>query len=377
MLAVAVAVLATWAWWMGTAQVAVYEATATARIEVEQSAHPIQSTVAGTVEWIQMPLGREVQVGDVLCKIDASAQQLELNQAKARLAAIGPEIAAVRKELQAEETAAQDENVGTDATVAEAKAKLDEAKAAEKLAEERLARAQKLRLDSLVSEADFEHAKADLAQKHAATEAARIAIGRIGASGRADLSDRKAQKERLSRQIAVLEGEQLTTGALVVRLENEVNRRVIRASVAGRIAEVAAVTPGSVVEEGLRLGAIVPSGGLRVVAEFPPPRALGRIKVGQTARMRLDGFPWATHGMVSTTVAHVASEVRGGTVRVELRVEENGLSLPLQHGLPGSVEVEVEKASPAVLLLRAAGKVVEGRRGASSESSESPAGSSP
>jgi membrane fusion protein (multidrug efflux system) len=32
-------------------------------------------------------------------------------------------------------------------------------------------------------------------------------------------------------------------------------------------------------------------------------------------------------------------------------------SIPLQHGLPGSVEVQVEEVSPAVLVLRTAGQL--------------------
>ena len=33
-----------------------------------------------------------------------------------------------------------------------------------------------------------------------------------------------------------------------------------------------------------------------------------------------------------------------------------GTTIPLQHGLPGTVEVEVERVSPATLVLREVGK---------------------
>jgi hypothetical protein len=45
-------------------------------------------------------------------------------------------------------------------------------------------------------------------------------------------------------------------------------------------------------------------------------------------------------------------------VRVELLVNGTGARIPVQHGLPGSVEVQVEYASPASLTLRAAGRLV-------------------
>jgi membrane fusion protein (multidrug efflux system) len=351
--------VAVWAWWMLAVRVAVYEATPSARLEVERASHPVQAPVSGRVISASMPLGRELEVGDVLCELDVDTQRLELLQAQARLAAIGPEIAAARKEMEAQAQAAADDGMGINANSAEARARHDEAVAAAKLADDHLARTTKLRAEGLASEADLSRAKADVEQRRAAAAALRAAIGRIGASGRADLSDRRARREAVGREIATLEGEELTTKALIERLEHEVGRRVVRASVAGRLAEVASITVGSVVAEGDRMGAIVPRGGLRIVAEYPPSRALGRIHVGQPGRLRLEGFPWAQHGTLPATVSRVASEVRDGRVRVELDVLPHQLTIPLQHGLPGTLEVEVERASPAVLVLRAAGKVLE------------------
>jgi hypothetical protein len=58
-------------------------------------------------------------------------------------------------------------------------------------------------------------------------------------------------------------------------------------------------------------------------------------------------------------VRRVANEVRDGRVRVELGVDPEGASpIPLQHGLPGNVEVQVERVAPATLVLRAAGKLL-------------------
>ncbi|HZC01505.1 MAG TPA: hypothetical protein VE844_09130, partial [Gammaproteobacteria bacterium] len=86
-------------------------------------------------------------------------------------------------------------------------------------------------------------------------------------------------------------------------------------------------------------------------------RVLGRVHPEQTARMRLDGFPWAQYGSIVVKVDRVAREIRNGRVRVEfLPNSPDDSSLLLQHGLPGSVEVEIEQTTPAVLALRAAGQ---------------------
>jgi len=100
------------------------------------------------------------------------------------------------------------------------------------------------------------------------------------------------------------------------------------------------------------------------VANFDPPAALGRIRPGQHARLRLEGFPWAQYGSVSATITNVASEIRDGNIRVEMALDSNSDSrIPLQHGLPGSVEVEIETLSPANLVLRTAGSLLAGPKG--------------
>jgi hypothetical protein len=51
--------------------------------------------------------------------------------------------------------------------------------------------------------------------------------------------------------------------------------------------------------------------------------------------------------------------VRDGSVRVELRIEHDPSSrIPLQHGLPGTVEIAVERATPWTLLMRHAGRMM-------------------
>jgi membrane fusion protein (multidrug efflux system) len=132
--------------------------------------------------------------------------------------------------------------------------------------------------------------------------------------------------------------------------------RSIRSPAVGQLGEVANVQIGAVVHEGETLGAIVSPGTLKVIAGFLPSAALGRIKPGQPARLRLEGFPWTQYGTVAARVTDVASEIRDKLVRVELAVEAEAASaIPFQHGLPGTVEVEVDRVSPATLVLRTAG----------------------
>src|SRR5262249_48761572 len=124
------------------------------------------------------------------------------------------------------------------------------------------------------------------------------------------------------------------------------------------------VRVGSVVRAAERLGAVVPSGRPQVVAHFPVA-VVERIHPGQPARVRLEGFPWTQYGTLTATVAEVGNEPSEGQVRVELVLTAGSASpIPIGHGLPGSVEVEVERVSPAVLVLRSAGQWLAIRRAA-------------
>jgi membrane fusion protein (multidrug efflux system) len=61
----------------------------------------------------------------------------------------------------------------------------------------------------------------------------------------------------------------------------------------------------------------------------------------------------------------VSSEIRDGLVRVEMKVDPaRPCRIPLQHGLPGTVEVAVEQVTPGALVLRLAGRYVTEPRSA-------------
>jgi membrane fusion protein (multidrug efflux system) len=192
-----------------------------------------------------------------------------------------------------------------------------------------------------------------------------LAIGRLERERIKNSSDREANLGSLRSEVARIEGDLAIGARTIARLEYETERRIIRAPVSGRFGEVAQLRAGSFVAEGDKLGAIVPTGRLRAVAEFLPGAALGRIRAGQPARLRLDGFPWAQYGAIRATVETVGEEVRDGRVRVELAVPAvTDSSLPLQHGLPGTVEVQVERVAPVTLALRAAGQLMAAPRSA-------------
>lgn len=346
-----------WGAWFLRARVAVYAVTEAARLEIAQAAHPIAAPVAGRVALTHLVVGQEVQAGAVLVELEADAQRLELEEAQARHAAFATQLSALRKEIAAEEEARREEGQAAQRALEEARARHHEAEVAAQAAEEEAALFTRLQARDLAAQLDLLRSKAEARKRRAAADTLRLAVGRLEGEQRTRERERRVRLERLTREITRLEGELATAAATNARLAHAIEQRRIRAPIGGRLGEVANLRIGAVVHEGDILGAVVPPGDLRVVAQFLPSTALGRLRPGQPARVRLEGFPWAQFGSLAATVARVANEARDGRIRVELSLQRDPASpIPLQHGLPGTVEVEVERAAPATLVLRAVGK---------------------
>lgn len=354
---IGVLLLGGWSAWLFLARISVYEATPKARLEVDRAVHPVEAPISGRVVAIHLVLGQEVQAGEVLVELDSSTQRLQLQEYRTQQGGLARQLEKLGREVQVAEQALRDLKNASEQTLKEAAARQKEAERAALFAKEEWKRKEA----SGVAELEVLRAKADAERLDAAAETARLSASRVEWEQRTKESEQQARIAALDREGARIESEIATGKDTIRRLDDEIAKRRVLAPISGRIGEIAGLRLGAVIREGDRLGAVVPVGSLKAVAEFPPPSALGRIRPGQRAQLRLDGFPWTQYGFVSVTVSNVASEVRNGTVQVEFAVKPDPAStIPLQHGLPGTIEVEVDRASPATLILRAAGRLLAG-----------------
>ena len=351
-----------WLAWFVLANVALYETTDAARLEVDRAVHPIEVLIGGRVTATHLKVGREVKAGDVLVELETESQRLQLVEEQARIAALTAQLAALRGQSTAEQQVQTETRGAAPVAQDEARAKLAEAEAASRTAADEAGRYEQLRADGLIAEIEVVRAKSEAEKRQAAAAALRIAITRQYKDQRATDSTQQVAIEELKRDATVIEGEIKTRRTIIERLRHDISQRFIVAPASGKLGEVAELRAGQVVREGDKLGAIIPDGQLKLIAEFPPSDSLGRIRKGQQARLRLDGFPWTEYGKVAGEVINIAGEPRSGKVRVELSVRpESAPMIPLQHGLPGKLEVEVERISPAALVLRSVGKLLAQR----------------
>lgn len=357
MLLLAAGTLAAWLSWAVFARVSLYEVSSDARVELDGATFPIDSPFVGRIAASNLHVGEQVRRGDLLVEIDAHPEQLQLQEEQVQIDGLVPQLARLRLQIEAELGARGEEERGVILSKAEAAGRTREAEIPARFAEQELARIRKLYGQQMVSTHDLEKAESEAGRLRSAVTALEAAWSRVPQEQAERNRERDVRIARLEGEAATLEARRQTLRAEIARLSYEVDRRRIRAPVDGKIGEAAMLRIGAVVAEGDRLGSVLPAGHLLVVAQYPAQAAFGRIRAGQRATLRLEGFPWAEFGTVSATVAAVAQEIRDGKVRVELAIEQkSSFRGALEHGMPGTLEVAVDRISPLALTLRTAGQ---------------------
>jgi len=352
--------LSIWGAWFLAARVSVYEVSDRAWLAVDREAHPIAAPVPGRIASLRVALGQQVAAGEVLAVLEGEEQRSRLEEERARATGFERQAAALRQQIASGQQELTERGHASRAAVEETRSKLREAEAAARLAEQESARQARLLASGLIPPAEAERARSEAEQRHAAAESLRQTLGRLAYEEKGTRSEQRGDIDELERELALLTSQTSEARAAVRRLERDLELRTIRAPVAGRIGQIAPVRVGSVLAAGEPLAMVVPKGEIKAIAELLPAAAIGRIRPGQRARVVLQSFPAAQYGDLPAVVSRLASEPRDGRIRVELALRPDRRSrLPLQHGLPGTVEVEVERVSPAVLVLRTIGKVFE------------------
>jgi membrane fusion protein (multidrug efflux system) len=260
-----------------------YEVSSEARVELDSATYPIQSPLLGRVVETRLRVGELVRRGEALVQIDAMPDQLQLRQERVRARGLEPELARLRSQAAAEESARAEEQRGALLSAEEAGNRIHEAETAAAYAEAELARIRKLRREGLSPERDQEKAEAEARKLGAAVTTWESAARRVPQEQATRDRERDVRLERLHSQVAALEAQRGTLNAGMERLGYEIERRLVRAPVDGRVGESAILRTGAVVKEGEKLASIVPAGRLLVTAQFPANAAFGRIRTGQEA----------------------------------------------------------------------------------------------
>jgi membrane fusion protein (multidrug efflux system) len=353
--------LTAWGGWLFGAEITMYVKTERARLEATGQPHAVETQVAGRVAVSHIVLGQRVEKGALLLEIDAQEFVLELSVREARIKGLREELAALARVLDAEQQVLAELDHSYRAQLEEKRVQRDKAASEAAFAAEKASRMSSVKGHGL-PELAVMNAENEAAVKKADVQAKGLSVKVLSANKQTEKTVRIARIAEFDKERARLSGELEISEAGAVKLRDQIERHKVVAPVTGQIGEVAQVVEGAFVQAGKRLATIIPDGELIGVARFSAYDSVGRIKPGQAARLRLAAFPWTQYGSVVGQIRSVATEPHDGLVQVEMRIDRTSSArIPYQHGLSGSLEVAVERISPAEIVLRAAGRLLAGQ----------------
>ncbi len=350
--------------WSVFANVPLVKVSAQARIEPHNAVYRIEPPSAGRVVRSMLNLDEDIREGELLIEFDTRAERLELEQSRATVVAIEKELVVIREQCANKEREGVATGQVDQVAIREALEREAELAPRQRLAQERVQLAQKSPTGS-ISEIEKLERATDVDALGYAKTAQGLAVTRLRREQAVRGQTLTAQLLGLKREELRTEGQLRELKVAINRLEYQIERRHYRAPASGHLVDVAELGVGAFIADGQRVGTIVSSdAGVRVRARFPK-EVVGMIQPGQTARLKLDGYPTTIYGTVPAKVTRVGTEpgqvatpeAIPGTVRVELEFAAPAdPRIQLRHGMTMSVEVEIARVSPVALLMRAIGE---------------------
>ncbi|MBI1227319.1 MAG: HlyD family efflux transporter periplasmic adaptor subunit [Bacteroidetes bacterium] len=134
------------------------------------------------------------------------------------------------------------------------------------------------------------------------------------------------------------------------------------APVSGEVALTSAWSEKQQVEEGTEVMTIVPktSAGKWLAKAILPSAGAGKVKVGMTVNIRLDGFPYQEFGVLNGTVQRIAIVPSDQGYEIEITIPDDSKtsfekSVPFRQEMQGLARIVTEKRS---LLSRVLGRIL-------------------
>jgi len=345
--------------------------------------------IGGKVVSIDAAVGDSVSRGQILATISsvelararaeyrrASARLQAAEQAyrnQARLAELGAFTRRPLEEARAEHTEAQGELAQAQAELAECQSELARAESELAQCAARLQRAQELYKDQIVSRNDLEAAEAERKRDAASVEAAKSRVRQAEAkveqlkSRVAIASDHLSREEKVAGRnlLSMRELQAARAQVTEARLELEAAAdtiRVLGASPSGSGDTLSIISPisGRVVERSASLGQMVePSDVLFVVMDLSDvwveanvyEKDIVRVRKGQTAQVRLSGYP---DRIFTGMVTHVGDVLDPASRTARVRCVVRNPAGMLKPEMFASVDIITAKRGRAVLIPRKA-----------------------
>lgn len=116
-----------------------------------------------------------------------------------------------------------------------------------------------------------------------------------------------SRKDQINERLDQIMAEKAQNFELVEKLQDQVNRLVIKAPARGLIKGLAVNTVGAVIQPGQTLMEIVPLDEKLIVQVRIPPQHIGHLKLGQKVQVKFSSFDFSRYGLVKGELEQVSA----------------------------------------------------------------------
>ncbi|MFO0665270.1 MAG: HlyD family efflux transporter periplasmic adaptor subunit [Polyangiaceae bacterium] len=360
----ALVIAALWTGWATMSKAPVYVVSKEARVESQQAVAPVEVTEPGRVVKTYLSLGLRVKEGDVLVELDPSLEIQRMIEQQTKIDTIQARIEVLKEQSGVREEISKWQEKVAQAQAAVAAARSKAAAASLEREKKMLSMSDRLSKEQLQSAMEHLAAQNQAGARNDTLEAARAEASQSAIATGLESRRTVLQISEVKRSIVELEGERRLAESTLALLKAQLERRTVRAPASGILGNVSTLQVGAVVGPGKPLATVVPTTDLRVIGYYPAGDSVGRVRENQPVSYRFTGFVWTQFGIGKGRVTRVANEPSNGLVRVEMSIDPSSVpSIPLQHGLALSAEVEIENITPSTYLVRTLAGGVQGPPG--------------
>lgn len=209
--------------------------------------------------------------------------------------------------------------------------------------------------DDLASQAEFDEAEQMLVERRHELSVQQRRYNEAHAA--VDVVEREIDRtqarfiEQLRQRLAETNIEIAGLRERLVRAEKRLERRTLRAPIAGSVQDIAVHTQGAVVRAGDTLMRIAPPEGPVEIDAKIQHEDIGFARVGQLVDVKFDAFDFMRYGSTQGRIREIASgatpdEELGSVYRALIELERNhvvveGERLPIRPGMTVSVDIEM------------------------------------
>jgi len=325
----------------------------------------VQATAEGPVIDISVKENQRVKQGDMIATIDNSRLETKKSQLQSNIQQAQLQISQINAQMSAQTMLAT-------AEAGEAEADLRATEAAFSTAKSKRDRYQPIAALGAISQNDLEEAQLAAEQQAQAVEAAQARVQRAKATLTKEQEALIQQRIELSNQLEQYRYE-------LQQVETDLRQTTIKATSDGIITKLNLRNSGQTVGAGQEIAQIFPSGAPLQLKAAVSPDEIDKVKVGQTAQMRVSACPYPDYGVLNGKVSQVsqdtikpsnesnATNTAGdsnengiapffeGTIEPQQQALSQGKTqCPIQPGMEGRIDIVSREETVLQFLLRKA-----------------------